>query len=312
MPANSIKHIEVITNPGPKYDAEGVGGILNIVTVGSGLEGYTATFSGNVSNMGAGGGLFGTIKSGKLTVSARYNYNYNDRPRSYSGGTRRTVGDITDGSSDLDYSGDSKGHGNFQSGSMEASYEIDTLRLITMSFGLWGGGNNSNGLSNTFATMPGTGDDLYQYVSNNRSKSSWYSIDGGIDYQRMFHVKDRMLTFSYKINTRPESSDSYSTYDYDMEDVAPDWQDFMKRMKISIMMDPRILLNILSRLIIRRLSARYILLKPVRNIFSVIILRKMIVMNKRQQLKLIMSLTMITVRIINTRMTFWLHTLDMD
>lgn len=231
MPANSIKHIEVITNPGPKYDAEGVGGILNIVTVGSGLEGYTATFSGNVSNMGVGGGLFGTIKSGKLTVSARYNYNYSDRPRSYSGGTRRTVGTITDGSSDLDYSGDSKGHGNFQSGSMEASYEIDTLRLITMSFGLWGGGNNSNGLSNTFATMPGTGDDLYQYVSNNRSKSSWYSIDGGIDYQRMFHVKDRMLTFSYKINTRPESSDSYSTYDYDMEDVAPDWQDFMKRMK---------------------------------------------------------------------------------
>ena len=76
-------------------------------------------------------------------------------------------------------------------------------------------------------------------------------------------------------------------------------------------MDPRILLNILSRLIIRRLSARYILLKPVRNIFSVIILRKMTVMNKRQQLKLIMSLTMITVRIINTRMTFWLHTLDM-
>lgn len=103
MPANSIKHIEVITNPGPKYDAEGVGGILNIVTVGSGLEGYTATFSGNVSNMGAGGGLFGTVKSGKLTVSARYNYNYNDRPRSYSGGNRRTVGDITEGSSDLDY-----------------------------------------------------------------------------------------------------------------------------------------------------------------------------------------------------------------
>ena len=95
MPANSIKHIEVITNPGPKYDAEGVGGILNIVTVGSGLEGYTATFSGNVSNMGAGGGLFGTVKSGKLTVSARYNYNYNDRPRSYSGGNRRTVGDVT-------------------------------------------------------------------------------------------------------------------------------------------------------------------------------------------------------------------------
>ena len=228
MPANSIKHIEVITNPGPKYDAEGVGGILNIVTVGSGLEGYTATFSGNVSNMGAGGGLFGTVKSGKLTVSARYNYNYNDRPRSYSGGNRRTVGAVTEGSSDLDYDGSSKGHGNFQSGSMEASYEIDTLRLVSMSFGLWGGGNNSTSINNTLATAPGTSNELYRYVSDGRSKSSWYSIDGGVDYQRMFHVKDRMFTLSYKINTSPQTSDSYSTYN-DMH-AATDWEDFLKRL----------------------------------------------------------------------------------
>ena len=228
MPANSIKHIEVITNPGPKYDAEGVGGILNIVTVGSGLEGYTATFSGNVSNMGAGGGLFGTVKSGKLTVSARYNYNYNDRPRSYSGGNRRTVGDVTEGSSDLDYDGSSKGHGNFQSGSMEASYEIDTLRLVSMSFGLWGGGNNSTSINNTLATAPSTSNELYRYVSDGRSKSSWYSIDGGVDYQRMFHVKDRMFTLSYKINTSPQTSDSYSTYN-DMH-AATDWEDFLKRL----------------------------------------------------------------------------------
>ena len=228
MPANSIKHIEVITNPGPKYDAEGVGGILNIVTVGSGLEGYTATFSGNVSNMGAGGGLFGTVKSGKLTVSARYNYNYNDRPRSYSGGNRRTVGDVTEGSSDLDYDGSSKGHGNFQSGSMEASYEIDTLRLVSMSFGLWGGGNNSTSINNSLATAPGTSNELYRYVSDGRSKSSWYSIDGGVDYQRMFHVKDRMFTLSYKINTSPQTSDSYSTYN-DMH-AATDWEDFLKRL----------------------------------------------------------------------------------
>ena len=182
----------------------------------------------NVACSGAGGGLFGTVKSGKLTVSARYNYNYNDRPRSYSGGNRRTVGDVTEGSSDLDYDGSSKGHGNFQSGSMEASYEIDTLRLVSMSFGLWGGGNNSTSINNTLATAPGTSNELYRYVSDGRSKSSWYSIDGGVDYQRMFHVKDRMFTLSYKINTSPQTSDSYSTYN-DMH-AATDWEDFLKRL----------------------------------------------------------------------------------
>ncbi len=229
MPANSIKHIEVITNPGAKYDAEGVGGILNIVTVGTGLEGYTVTLSGNVSNRGAGGGAFGTVKKGKLTVSGRYNYNYNDNPESYSGGNRRTT-NVTSNSSDLDYEGSSKGHGSFQSGSMEASYEIDTLSLLSASFGLWGGGNNSNGGTNYMASQPGQGAELYRYSMNNNNKSSWYSIDGSVDYQRSFkRVKGRMLTFSYKINTSPESSDGYSYY----SDVngTTDWQDYLNRLQ---------------------------------------------------------------------------------
>ena len=233
MPANSIKHIEVITNPGPKYDAEGVGGILNIVTVGSGLEGYTATFSANVSNRGAGGGAFGTIKSGKLTVSGRYNYNYNDQPRNYSSGSQHVTPEaVTENSSNLDYDGSNKGHGSFQSGSMEASYEIDTLRLVTMSFGLWGGGNKSNGSTDYIATFPENinAAPIYSYSAFNRSKSSWYSIDGGIDYQRLFKVKDRMLTFSYKINTRPQTSDSYTEYEID-NGYNPDWADYLNRLK---------------------------------------------------------------------------------
>lgn len=69
MPANTIKYIEVITSPGAKYDAEGIGGILNIVTVGSGFEGYTATFRGNANNNGVGAGTYAMVKQGKLTVS---------------------------------------------------------------------------------------------------------------------------------------------------------------------------------------------------------------------------------------------------
>lgn len=230
MPANSIKKIEVITNPGPKYDAEGVGGILNIITQGSGLEGYTATFRAGVNNRGASGGAYATVKAGRLTVSGNYNLNYNDNPRSYSDGSRKTVGNISESSSDLNYNGSSKGHGTFQYGSFEASYELDTLRLITGNFGLWGGGDKSNGNNMTIATSPLTLSQLYRYNTLSHSNGSWYSIDGGVDYQRSFaNVKDRLLTLSYKIDTNPETSESYTSYE-DAEAVD-DWLDFLHRMK---------------------------------------------------------------------------------
>lgn len=76
MPANSIKSIEVITEPGAKYDAEGVAGILNIITIGAGMEGYTVTLNGGASNMRVYGGGYGTVQSGKFTVTGNYSYNY--------------------------------------------------------------------------------------------------------------------------------------------------------------------------------------------------------------------------------------------
>ena len=230
MPANTIKKIEVITNPGPKYDAEGVGGILNIVTVGSGFEGYTATVTANASNRGAGGGLFGTVKVGKLTVSARYNYNHNSQPRSYSGSTLTVTDENpSSASANIESEGSSKSRSNFQSGSLEASYEIDTLNLVTASFGLWGNNYSSRGTSSTVGTSPLDGGGLYSYSMPSHSRNSWFSIEGSVDYQRLFKVKDRMLTFSYRISTDPETSDSYTDYD-DMDAVA-DWQDYLQRLE---------------------------------------------------------------------------------
>ncbi|MBQ8225016.1 MAG: TonB-dependent receptor [Bacteroides sp.] len=230
MPANSIKNIEVITNPGPKYDAEGVGGILNIITVGSGMEGYTVTVGTNVNNRGVGGNLFGTVQKGKLTVSGRYNYSYSNQAEANFGGTLQTLGEVTNRSYVQQNTGFSDNKGSFQSGSLEASYEIDTLRLLSMSFGMWGGDNKGYGITKYLTTSPLTSNELYRYQSDWNNKSSWYSIDGGLDYQRSSaRVKGRLFTLSYKINTRPNSSDSYS--DYNDMNAAPDWSDFITRLK---------------------------------------------------------------------------------
>ncbi|MEG0456239.1 MAG: TonB-dependent receptor, partial [Bacteroides sp.] len=200
MPANTIKHIEVITNPGAKYDAEGIGGILNIVTIGSGFEGYTATFSGNASNTGGGASAYATIKKGKLTLSGRYSFNLNSSPRSYSNGTQENTAAKTEIVSESSYKSDY----GFQSGNLEGSYEIDTLRLISLGFGMYGG--NNDGTNEGFTQMRNMGaaalsDPLYSYRTNGNNSGSWYSIRGNLDYQRTSRKnKERMFTLSYKIN----------------------------------------------------------------------------------------------------------------
>ena len=207
MPANTIKHIEVITSPGAKYDAEGVGGILNIVTVGGGFEGYTATFRASGSNRGAGAGGYATIKSGKLTITGNYNYNYDTSPKSYSDSYRENYD--SEDQKYLESKSSSDYNGSFQYG----NYEIDTLRLLTASFGMYGGANDNK--SDGLTTMWNAQRDrlAYQYRSLSDGDGSWYSMRGNVDYQRTSKKnKDRMITLSYKISTQPQNSDYYTDY----------------------------------------------------------------------------------------------------
>lgn len=229
MPASSIKKIEVITNPGPKYDAEGVGGILNIVTEGKGPEGYNATFSGRANNSSYGGGLYATVKQGKLTMSVNYNASSNHSPKGYTYSDRSQIG--TDGTvtSSTVADGYTKGHSQWQGGDVEASYEIDTLRLITGSFSLSKFTSKRDALNTAFSTVPATGQRLYGYRSPSHSKESWDDYSASLDYQRSFSVKDRLLTLSYRLESSPSTSDS--RYLYTDREAADDWQTFIDRMR---------------------------------------------------------------------------------
>lgn len=230
MPANSVKKIEIITNPGPKYDAEGVGGIINIITTGKGMEGYSLTVGTNYNTYGRiGTNLFGTVQSGKLTVSGRYSYTHSDAKRYWGGNRREVTGNIDATSANVESNSTSNGWYNYHSGSFEASYEIDSLRLVSASLGIWAGGGHTPDEKQVVATSPLDGSPLYHYSNFDRSRNSWSSIDGGIDYQRSFPVKDRLLTLSYKINSNPSSNDDEYVYQ-DMDGVAT-WQDYLRLLK---------------------------------------------------------------------------------
>ena len=230
MPASSIKKIEVITNPGPKYDAEGVGGILNIVTVGKGIEGYSVTMNAGGGNTAADAGMYATVKQGKLTVSANYSYDYYDSRNRKSSNLYEFTGDPhTPSAYNRTQTGKSRSYNHTHSGGFEASYDIDTLRLVTASLGIWSNRSRSHNTYTTNATSPLTAVPLYAYTNSGRSVSDYMCMDGSIDYQRLFKLPGRMLTLSYKLNGGTDKGDYNSAYD--VMEVTDDWRAFMNRLR---------------------------------------------------------------------------------
>jgi iron complex outermembrane recepter protein len=79
FPASTIKSVELITNPSARYDAEGVGGIINIILKEQRLIG----FNGQVNtSVGTGnkysGGVLLNLRQNKFNLSANYSYQYRE------------------------------------------------------------------------------------------------------------------------------------------------------------------------------------------------------------------------------------------
>ncbi|MBL7968584.1 MAG: TonB-dependent receptor [Prolixibacteraceae bacterium] len=206
LPASTIKDIEVITNPSSKYEAEGTGGIINIITTKKQIDGFMGRVSAGVDTRGGwNSGLYATSKIKKFGFSVNYNYNEFRQPRSESFSSRENFLSTTNRFTETEGTNKYSGKANMAMG--EASYEIDSLNLVSLSFWGYTGGYDATGstLSRDFDTSRNL---TRKFINSTIMDMTYGSLSGNIDYQRTFKKPDKTFTVSYKIDRSPRNSDN--------------------------------------------------------------------------------------------------------
>ena len=199
MPASTIKRIEVITDPGAKYDAEGTSTILNIVMMSNvRMQGLSGNIQTNVSSYGSVGlGTTLTTQVGKLTTTINYMEYYQAGKQ-----TEREVESsftyLKTGEKSLEKSHHATS-GNIHIGNVSASYELDSLNLLTASASLFGYKVGNTVISN-YERWDKNNHLLYQYDESTAIPHySYFNIGGRLDYQHKTHLDGEVLTLSYML-----------------------------------------------------------------------------------------------------------------
>lgn len=217
MPASLIKSIEVVTNPGAKYDAEGTGGILDVKTMsGAGksvtTDGIFGTVMGGLDTRGrANGGVSINAQKGKWTFGANIH------------GMREQLGGM-EMSSKTTYSetattietlskGSNLGGGVFSN--ISVGFEPDTLNLFNLTVGVNSFGNNTIGNEGR-TTYTVAGVPALSFSQSSESKMSMSFINASFDYQHTFaDSRDKTLTLSYQFSGNPQKGNNLYNLTYD-------------------------------------------------------------------------------------------------
>lgn len=228
MPATMVKSIEVVTNPGAKYDAEGAGGVLNIVlnkqrdgaTGGNAANGYNGNVSLSGGNQTQRVSALISGQQGKLTYSANGMFNYQrmngteidfDRAQKPKGDTAEGKGG--DGDSHMAYHQKSDMKQPYAMGNISLSYEADSLSTISATAGLTTFKQKLDGHPETrmYGGIYGKG---FAYGNEMRQDLGTKAFNGSVDYQR-FWDNDRKsyMILSYLFDNSLGHTDNYNFYD---------------------------------------------------------------------------------------------------
>ena len=208
MPATAVKSIEVLTNPGAKYDAEGAAGVLNIImnkqdgqSVQS-MNGFNGTVRASAGNKQLGGSVFINGQQGKLSYSANVMTSYNT-----PGNTTTETEQLQDNGNSQLMTSDNDLKTPFTMGSLTLGYQIDSMSVLNLTAQVNSMTMKTNGTSMTTINNGGQGTG-FSYGSTTDMKNSRTSFNGSLDYQRFFN-KDhtQSLALTYQLNYSPAKTE---------------------------------------------------------------------------------------------------------
>ena len=215
MPASEILRIEVITNPSTRYEAEGVGGIINLITKrNTQFEGYNGSLS-------AGGNLWGmptyytnghiTLQSGKFAMSLTAYYSDFEMTGDYAQ-ENSTVRENFTGEPYRQESLTRGGYdGSWYGGSLDLSYTIDSLNLITLQGSLFGGGSKTPyGMETSLFNQELS--PLSQYTTTGLNRNSNLGGSVALAYEHLFRREGHTLTLSEEFETSPDESEDLARF----------------------------------------------------------------------------------------------------
>ena len=211
MPATAVKSIEVVTNPGAKYDAEGAAGILNIVMnkqnpqAAQSLNGYNGTVRASAGNKQLGGSVFLNGQQGKLSYSANVMTSYN-KP----GNTTTETEQIQDNGASQLLTSDNDLKTPFTMGNLSLGYQIDSMSTLNLTAQVNTMNIKTTGTSLT--TIGGNGSS-FSYGSTTDMKNARTSFSGSLDYQRFFNKEHtQSLALTYQLNYSPAKTEMTNNF----------------------------------------------------------------------------------------------------
>lgn len=196
IPADQIKSVEVITSPTAKYDGEGSGGIINIITKKKSVQGFTGSVNGSVGNRSNRGSLSLNLARGRFGANFNGSGWYNPNRPAYSEDYRldKTTQSVLDQNGD----GDSEFYG--PRANLGLFYDINAYNNITSSIGFRGFGRNQDELTNASYINPDNNiNQLYNFSSTSKSLRS--GLDWNTDYKRTFKKPEQELTIGFQLDT---------------------------------------------------------------------------------------------------------------